>query len=227
MIARAIAVDSIAMVGDRERWNARWREQAGELAPPAAFVVEHTALLPTVGRALDIAGGAGRHTVWLARAGLDVTMIDVSDVALERAERRAVAAKVIDRVRLLRIDLTEPSPTGDLPTGPFAVIVMFHYLDRVRRDAIAGLLDDGGLLITCQPTVRNLERHPRPGKDYLLGEGELRAWAEAAGLDIVVSREGWNVEGRHEAELIAKRPVRAEPAPEPSADPTGLDGPYR
>src|SRR5213075_3071128 len=74
-------LNSTPMVGDRERWNARWREQAGELAPPAAFVVEHTALLPASGRALDVAGGAGRHAVWLARAGLDVTMIDVSDVA--------------------------------------------------------------------------------------------------------------------------------------------------
>lgn len=193
------------MVGDRERWNARWREQAGELAPPAAFVVEHTALLPSAGRALDVAGGAGRHTVWLARAGLDVTMIDVSDVALERAERRAVAAKVAGRVKFLRIDLTEPGPAGDLPTGPFAVIVMFHYLDRARRDAIAALLDDGGLVIACQPTVRNLERHQHPSKDYLVGEGELRAWAEALGLEVVVSREGWNAEGRHEAELIARR----------------------
>src|SRR5512134_3164184 len=99
------------MGGDRERWNARWREQAGELAPPAAFVVEHTALLPKTGRALDVAGGAGRHAVWLARAGLEVTMIDVSDVAIERAERRAGAAGVGHRVKFRWVDLAASAPT--------------------------------------------------------------------------------------------------------------------
>jgi tellurite methyltransferase len=212
--------------GDRERWNARWREQAGELAPPAAFVVEHTALLPQSGRALDVAGGAGRHAVWLARAGLDVIMVDVSDVALERAEHRARAANVGDRVKFRWVDLADPGPAGELPPGPFAVIVMFHYLDRARRDAIAGLLDDGGLLITCQPTVNNLERHAHPSRAYLLEEGELAAWATGAGLEIVVSREGWNVEGRHEAELIARRRPRDPAVRHPRAR-TPSSGPYR
>jgi 2-polyprenyl-3-methyl-5-hydroxy-6-metoxy-1,4-benzoquinol methylase len=192
-------------MGDRERWNARWREQAGELAPPAAFVVEHAALLPASGRALDVAGGAGRHAVWLARAGLDVIMIDVSDVALERAERRAAAANVAGRIRFRRIDLSEPGPDGELPTGPFDVIVMFHYLDRARRGELVGLLSPGGLLITCQPTVVNLERHAHPSRAYLLDEGELATWVSTQPLDVVVSREGWNVENRHEAELIARR----------------------
>jgi 2-polyprenyl-3-methyl-5-hydroxy-6-metoxy-1,4-benzoquinol methylase len=214
------------MGGDRERWNARWREQAGELAPPAAFLVEHTGILPRTGRALDIAGGAGRHAVWLARAGLDVTMVDVSDVAIERAERRAIAAQVAKRVRFRWVDLTDPGPAGELPPGPFDVIVMFHYLDRARRDAIADLLSVGGLVIACQPTVRNLEQHARPSRDYLVAEGELEAWATGLDLEIVVAREGWNAEHRHEAELIARRraPVTEDP---PRVDPGASSGPYR
>jgi tellurite methyltransferase len=213
------------MAGDRERWNARWREHAGELAPPAAFLVEHAALLPRSGRALDVAGGAGRHAVWLARAGLDVTMIDVSDVALERAERRAIAANVADRIRFRWVDLADPGPAGDLPPGPFDVIVMFHYLDRARRDAIADLLVAGGLVIACQPTVRNLEQHARPSREYLVEEGELEAWARRLDLEVLVAREGWNAENRHEAELIARR----RPPPGVS-DPGGVapsSGPYR
>src|SRR5688572_13128746 len=103
------------MEGDRERWNARWREQAGELAPPSAFFVEHAEHYPVTGRALDIAGGAGRHAVWLARRGLEVTMIDVSDVAIERAERRA--GNLAARMRFLRLDLDDPDAA--LPRGPF------------------------------------------------------------------------------------------------------------
>jgi hypothetical protein len=186
--------------GDRERWNAVWRERAGEMTPPAAFLREHEALLPRAGRALDLAGGAGRHAVWLARRGLDVTMIDVSDVGLERAERHAGECGV--KLRLLRVDLED----GELPVGPFALILGFHYLDRARRDEWIDLLDrDGGLLVMAQPTRLNLERHLKPSARFLVEPGELDAWARDHGLDLVVSREGWNSEGRHEAELIARR----------------------
>lgn len=210
--------------GDRERWNARWRERAGELTPPAAFLVEHSGLLPASGRALDVAGGAGRHAVWLAQAGLEVTLIDVSDVAIERAERRAAAANVTQRIRYRRIDLSGPDVA--LPTGPFDVIVMFHYLTRTLRDEIAGLLDDGGLMFACQPTVTNLERHAKPPLPYLVQPGELAAWSAALGLEPVVTREGWNAEGRHEAEIIARRVNCARPATNPRSD-VDSHGPYR
>lgn len=186
---------------DRARWNAIWRERAA-LSPPAAFVVEHAALLPAAGRALDLAGGAGRHAVWLARHGLDVTLVDVSDVAVEQAARHAAAAGVADRVHARRLDLS----TGALPPGAFDVILTFHYLDRAHRDAWLDRLVPGGVLIAAQPTLTNLERHARPSARFLVAPGELAAWARGRGLDLVVSREGWNREGRHEAEVIARKP---------------------
>jgi SAM-dependent methyltransferase len=190
------------MDGDRERWNAKWRERAGELTPPAAFLTEHNHLLPSQGRALDLAGGAGRHAVWLAQAGLTVTLVDVSDVALDRAGHRLDAAGLADHVRLVRLDAE-----ADLDLAPFDVVVIYHYLDRARRDAFADLVAPGGLLLAAQPTTTNLERHPSPSARFLVAPGELATWATGRGLDLVVSREGWNADGRHEAELIARRPA--------------------
>jgi len=187
------------MQGDRERWNDKWRARAGELESPAAFVVEQGPLLPDAGRALDVAGGCGRHAVWLAQHGLDVTLIDVSDLALERAERRFAQAGV--RVRMLRADLDD-----DVPSLPlFDAIVMFHYLNRQRRDEIAHLLAAGGLVIAAQPTVTNLERHASPSRRFLVETGELELWARGLNLEIIVAREGWTADGRHEAELVARR----------------------
>jgi tellurite methyltransferase len=181
--------------GDRERWNASWSDRGEAVAAPAAFLVEHEALLPRRGRALDVAGGAGRHAVWLARRGLEVTLVDVSDRALELAAATGV------ELRLLRLDLDRE----ELPAELFDVVVCFHFLDRANRDGYVSRLADGGLLVIAQPTMVNLERHPRPSARFLLERGELEGWACATGLEIVVSREGWNVEGRHEAELIARR----------------------
>ena len=46
------------------------------------------------GRALDLCCGPGRHSVPLAKAGFDVTGLDISDFLLGRAQARAQAAKV-------------------------------------------------------------------------------------------------------------------------------------
>jgi SAM-dependent methyltransferase len=207
---------------DREKWNARWRERAGELEAPAAFLVEHAHLLPGRGRALDVAGGAGRNAVWLAKRGLDITLLDISRVAIERAERKAEATGVAKRMRFLEADLD----TTELPAPTFDLVVMFHFLHRGRRDELARLLFDGGVLIAAQPTVHNLERHEHPRRDYLVEPGELEDWVRGLGFSVLVAREGWNADGRHEAELIARR---GEPPAEPESviEPAQDNGPYR
>ena len=100
------------MEGDRERWNARWRERAADLEDASWFLPAHANLLRTGGKALDLAGGAGRNAIWLARRGYDVTLVDVSDVALDKAEQRATRLGVAGRMRFLRIDLEGPIVVG-------------------------------------------------------------------------------------------------------------------
>ena len=96
---------------DRERWNARYRDEDA-IADPSPFLSALDALLPRRGRALDVAGGSGRNALWLARRGLDVTLADVSDVALERAVREARLRGLA--LETLQVDL-EAAP---LPRGP-------------------------------------------------------------------------------------------------------------
>lgn len=182
---------------DRERWNVRWRERAREVSTPSAWVVSLDTVLPREGRALDVAGGAGRHARWMARRGLDVTMVDVSDEGLALAREGAAQDSI--RLHLLEIDL-EASP---LPRGPWDVVLCFHYLQRSLFPAILSSLAPRGMFAFCHQTVRNLERHPRPGPAYLLAEGE--APSLVGGLEIVSYAEDWFEEGRHEARLVARR----------------------
>ncbi len=59
------------------------------------FVREHTAFLNealegrTPGKALDVAMGEGRNTLYLARKGWETTGFDIADVALDSAQARA------------------------------------------------------------------------------------------------------------------------------------------
>jgi 2-polyprenyl-3-methyl-5-hydroxy-6-metoxy-1,4-benzoquinol methylase len=185
--------------GDRERWNEKWRARAGELVPPSSFVLAASDLLPTRGRALDVAGGAGRHAVWLARRGLDVTMVDVSDAGLDRASARAASAGLT--MRFLRADLD----ADELPGGAWDVILVHHFLCRSLWPALAAALAPDGLLLLCQPTRHNLERHPSPGLRFLVEPDEMAGFARSAGLEVVHERTGWTDDGRHEAELVARR----------------------
>jgi len=189
---------------DREKWDARWRARDYESVEPSAWLTSLGDLLPTRGPALDVAGGAGRNSIWLARRGLDVVCVDVSEVGLSLAQAAAEAAGV--RIETVRADLD-----GDpLPAGPFDVVLSFHFLRRELFAAFPGVLASGGLLVYAQPTKRNLERHARPPAGFLIEEGELPSLVVGigglGGLEIVRYEEGWLDEGRHEARMVARKP---------------------
>ena len=151
---------------------------------------------PALGRALELAGGAGRHSLWFAARGYDVTLTDVSRVALELARQRA-AARALE-LRTFAVDLEE-SP---FPSGPWDLIFSHHYLWRPLFAEFPATLAPGGLVLIVQTTVRNLERHARPPAPFLLEEGELPRLL--APLTIDFYEEGWNEEGRHEAVAVAR-----------------------
>jgi tellurite methyltransferase len=181
---------------DRERWNARYRgdEERREASP---FLASLDAVLPRSGRALDVAGGAGRHALWLAQRGLTVTLADVSDVALAMAARDAAARGLA--IETLPVDLEASAP----PAGPWDVVACFYFLHRPLLAALPATLAPGGFLVVAHATRSNLARHPRPGAPYLLEDGELPTLFPD--LEITAYEEGWLESGRHEARMVARR----------------------
>ena len=183
---------------DRARWDARYRTHAPhDVGGPAPFLLSLDDLLPRGGAALDVAGGAGRNALWLARRGLEVTVADISPVGLELARAAAAAAGLA--LRLLEVDLE----TGALPPGPFDLIVSIDFLCRPLFAAFPAALAPGGILVYAQATRRNLERHPSPSARFLLDDGELPSLVQ--GLAVLRSEEGW-FDDRHEARLVARKP---------------------
>lgn len=181
----------------QHRWNRRY---AAEDIPnePSDWLVASADLLPRQGRALDVAAGAGRNAVWLARRGLDVVAVDVSPVAIDATRRRADSTGV--GVTTLRLDLER----SELPQGSWNVILCLHYLQRDLMPKLSAALAPGGLLVVSLATVRNLERHDRPPLPFLVEEGEVPTFV--AGLERVRYEEGWTESGRHEARLVALQP---------------------
>jgi SAM-dependent methyltransferase len=183
---------------ERERWDRRYAEGGHADGEPPAWLdeVELPLELPRGGRALDVAAGVGRVALWLAHRGLDVTAVDISPVALDRLRRRAAAQGLAVETRALDLE-SEP-----LPEGPWDLITCFHFLRRELFPELVARLASGGLLVVEIATERNLERHAKPSRRFLLRSGELVDLLEP--LRLVYYREGW-FEDHAQARAIAAR----------------------
>src|SRR5437764_1299806 len=104
-------------MSDTEHWDERYRKDeapwdTGRPSSELRRVLAEDKIGP--GRAVELGCGTGTNAVWLARQGFDVTGVDISPLAIERAEARATAAGV--RSLFLVADLRDPPPGL---AGPF------------------------------------------------------------------------------------------------------------
>lgn len=185
---------------DREKWEARYAQKKkaadGSVDP---FLDEIAFELPSLGRALDVAGGAGRNALFLARRGLDVTVVDISDRGLGLA--RAAAGEEGFSIATRALDLDR----DPLPEGPFAVVVCTWFLLRTAHwQAIARVLAPGGLVVYVQPTLGHAQRHDHPSRRFLADFAELGPMVRDAGVEPLRLEEGWDARGNHTARLLGR-----------------------
>ena len=168
---------------DRLKWDQRYSQFTGIGQEPASWLVDVSDEIPHLGRALDIAAGTGRLSLWLAKRGLDVLAVDISSVGLELARQTAEAKGHL--IEILSLDLEAQS----LPDGPFDVITCFHYWQKDIFPMIRERLRPGGVFVAEVATVANLERHPHPSLQYLADPGELKQQCQL--LQIAYYQECW------------------------------------
>jgi SAM-dependent methyltransferase len=164
-----------------ERYADRDRLWSGE--PNGALVSEVSGLTP--GRALDVGCGEGADAIWLAGRGWEVTALDVSRVALDRAAEQAEKAGV--RVRWLHAGLVEAA----LPPGSFDLVsaqypALPSSAGHAAEHALLAAVAPGGTLLVVHHTplsAQEAEEHGFRLEDYV-SPADV-----AARLD-----DGWRVE---------------------------------
>lgn len=150
-------------------WNERYLR--GEyLHDDAHPVVTRFAQPMTVGRALDVASGAGRHAIWLAERGWDVTAVDASraaiDILQQRAEQKAVTIQTVV-ADLERAEFTIQPDSYDL-------IIVCNYLQRDLFPAIRSGVRAGGAAICILAMTDNDPGVKPMNPRFLVGPRELR-----------------------------------------------------
>lgn len=144
---------------DAHDWDLRYADS--ELvwsSTPNRFVESELAGLPP-GRAIDVAAGEGRNSIWLAELGWQVTAVDFSQAGLDKG--RAIQARH-ERSDALHIDwVRADAVTDDLGSGLYdlAVIAYLQLPAEERRTAVRRSfrsLRDGGTLLVVAHDSTNL-----------------------------------------------------------------------
>ncbi|MGW6173672.1 class I SAM-dependent methyltransferase [Arthrobacter sp. NPDC055138] len=131
-------------------WDARYGEHARIWSGAVNQVLADTAPGLAPGRALDLGCGEGGDSVWLAERGWQVTGVDVSATALERAhalsESRGLGA---EQISWQQIDLAADFPAGEFELVSACFLASPIQLPRadILQRAAAAVAPSGTLLV--------------------------------------------------------------------------------
>jgi SAM-dependent methyltransferase len=184
--------------------------------PNRHLVAETEQLKP--GTALDVGAGEGADAIWLASRGWQVTAVDISTVALERAAGYAAkaGADIAGRISWSHQDLMEWEP----PQGQYDLVsAQYLHLPAVPRQALfdhlAAAVAPGGTVLIVGHHPSDMETTmPRPKMPELFFTGDdIADRLDPAEWEIVTNaasgRTATDPEGRpvtiHDTVLRARR----------------------
>ncbi len=169
---------------------------------PSTWFVWHARIIKPGMRVLDLACGRGRHAIAAAARGAKVVAVDSDAECLQTAEKLAERAQL--QIEWRYADLTQEEP----PAGPFDLVMIFNYLDRIRWRSFMNLIRPGGFLMAETFLEQQLELGWGPtNEDHLLKPCEL--WSLVDPFEIILARDALEVlDGRPMAvgSVLAQRP---------------------
>jgi tellurite methyltransferase len=196
---------------EKTLWNQKYRERSHMSLQPDPFLVSACSEFlegVTPGSALDVAGGVGRHALWLAQRGWDVTLVDISEVGIELARKNfAKLEHKTERLGTVKFTVSDLATIGDLGREKYDLVLVFFYLQRSLFPALIKALKPGGLLIYKTYTLE--QRHFGGGPSHpmhLLKPNELlHTFAQ---LQVLYYHETFRDRGV--AELAARKSLKAQ-----------------
>jgi protein-L-isoaspartate O-methyltransferase len=162
-------------IDEKSSWNQKYSEGSHTSLQPDPFLVsayDEFLSAASPGIALDVAGGVGRHAIWLAQRGWRVKLVDISEAGVKQAEENA---KQTGTASLITTEVRDLNTNQDLGREQYNLVIVFFFLQRELFPALIAALKHGGILIyktytTEQQRFRNSgPSHPM----FLLEPNEL------------------------------------------------------
>ena len=152
---------------DKDKWDSKYKaDEYITGKEPSYWLQANVGLLTKKGKALDIAGGEGRNSVFVASKGYDVTCLDISENGLRKAQ--ALAQEKNTKIKTLLADLD----SSHLKENEYALVLCFNFLDRSLFSGIRKTLKPGGLLFYETFTLDYL-KYSSFKKEWVLEANEL------------------------------------------------------
>jgi SAM-dependent methyltransferase len=151
------------------------------------------------GRVLELGCGTGTNALFLAQLGFDVTAVDLSKVALERAREKATKAKV--KINFVEADVTALPDLG----GPFPFVFDRGTYHIVRKGNLSGLqtmltnmVEPSGFYLVLAGNANTLDA-PEQGPPTVRA-GEIVSEIELNSFDLIELKQtlfhGIEIEGK-------------------------------
>ena len=186
----------------RSRWDLKYESGLPSLEKPDPFFLSAfdqfvANSFPNGGTALDLAGGIGRHALWLAKRNWQVTVVDISEVAIRKLEQKAQQLGLT--LNSLALDAKEYA----FEPASFDLIVMFYHLDRDICPQVFSTLKPGGFLI-CKSSVCDSYEGVAPANLWPLAKDEILSLFPELPL---LHHQERPVRDRGVVEYVGKKPV--------------------
>ena len=104
---------------------------------PTREIRQHVESTERRGRALDLGAGDGRNALYLARAGYEVTAVDLSCVGLAKLERFARREGLMSRIKTVCAD----ARNAVYKESSYDLVVVVTLFDHLPRKDVGALLD--------------------------------------------------------------------------------------
>jgi tellurite methyltransferase len=161
-------------VNEKTIWNKKYSEGSHSSLEPDPFLVsayDEFFFGTSPGVALDVAGGVGRHSIWLAQRGWRVKLLDISEVGIQKTQENAQSTNTSSSILTEVLDL---NVVQDLGREQYDLVLVFFFLQRELFPAVISALKTGGTVIyktytTEQKNFAGGPSHPM----FLLEPNEL------------------------------------------------------
>jgi SAM-dependent methyltransferase len=164
----------------RDKWNTRYEQVSADLQA-SQVLLQNQHLLPAGGTALDLACGRGGNAILLAKHGLQVDAVDISDVTINALAELAKARGLGIHAQVRDVEKDPPE------AARYDIVLVSYFLHRPLFPALIETLRPGGLLYYQTFTQSSVsERGPRSA-NYRLADQELLQLLP--GLKLLVYRE--------------------------------------
>jgi SAM-dependent methyltransferase len=161
-------------IDEKSLWDKKYSEGShGSLQPDPFLVAAYEEFLSAAspGLALDVAGGVGRHAIWLAQRGWRVKLRDISEVGVRQAEENA---KQTGTASSIATEVRDLNSAQDIGREQYDLVVVFFFLQRELFPVLAAAIKPGGHLIYKTYTTEQQHFNGGPSHPmFLLQPNEL------------------------------------------------------